>query len=96
MKVNLFISPNKNKKYRAIFFDKKNNILQQTDFGATGYEDYTIHKNKIRKQSYINRHKKREFLNNPFSAGALRIWVLLNKPSLKESWEDYKNKFNFS
>ena len=93
MKVKLFVSPIKTKKYRAIFYDKNNNILNQTDFGADGYEDYTIHKDDDRKQNYLNRHKKRENWNNPFSAGALSRWVLWNKPTLKSSWEDYKKRF---
>lgn len=93
MKVKLFVSPIKTKKYRAIFYDKNDNILNQTDFGAKGYEDYTIHKDDDRKQNYISRHKKRENWNNPFSAGALSRWVLWHKPTLKESWEDYKKKF---
>lgn len=96
MKVKLFVSPIKTKKYRAIFYDKDNNILNQTDFGADGYEDYTIHKDDDRKQNYLNRHKKRENWNNPFSAGALSRWVLWNKPSLKSSWEDYKKRFKLN
>ena len=27
-------------------------------FGAAGYEDYSMHKDEDRKQSYIKRHKK--------------------------------------
>ena len=96
MKVKLFVSPIKTKKYRAIFYDKNNNILNQTDFGADGYEDYTIHKDDDRKQNYLNRHKKRENWNNPFSAGALSRWVLWNKPTLKSSWEDYKKRFKLN
>ena len=95
VKVNLFKSPIKTKKYRAIFFDKDGNIIEQTDFGADGYEDYTIHKDKDRKERYLKRHKKREDWNNPVSAGALSRWVLWNKPTLKASWEHYKKIFKF-
>jgi hypothetical protein len=30
------------------------------------------------------------------SAGALSRWLLWNKPTLKESLEDFKNKFNLN
>ena len=33
-------------------------------FGAIGYEDYTIHKDPIRKARYIARHKNKENWTN--------------------------------
>ena len=48
--------------YKSDRKDKKYYIVTKTGsrvyFGASGYEDYTIHKNEIRKQAYISRHKK--------------------------------------
>ncbi len=29
-------------------------------FGASGYSDFTIHKDEARKQIYVNRHKNNE------------------------------------
>ena len=88
-------STNSAKKYMAIFYqdDKK---IKTTHFGAAGMSDYTKHKNKSRKQRYMNRHRTRENWNNPMSAGALSRWILWNKPTLKASISDYKRKFNFS
>lgn len=82
-------SPRPEKKLRAYFSDGTH-----TDFGAAGYSDYTLHKDKMRKSRYDSRHKRREDWNNPKTAGSLSKWVLWNKPSLKSSISDYKKKFN--
>jgi hypothetical protein len=82
-------SPLKTKKYRAYFSDNTH-----TDFGATGYDDFTITKNVEQKNRYIARHKARENFNNPKSAGALSRWILWNKPNMKASINDFKKRFN--
>ena len=85
-------STNPNKKYDAIFEDKK------ISFGASGYSDYTKHKDPERKKRYIDRHKKNENWGNVESAGFLSRYILWNKPTLKESIKDIneKNKkYNF-
>jgi hypothetical protein len=79
------------KKYVAIFDGKR-----KTHFGASGYEDYTQHKDDTRKASYLSRHRSRENWNNPESAGALSRWILWNKKSFRESVRDYKNRFGFN
>lgn len=81
-------SNRKEKKFMAIFDDGK-----KVHFGATGYSDFTLHRDSARKQRYIARHSKREDWNNPRTAGALSRWVLWNKPSLKASIEDYYRRF---
>lgn len=55
MDIRLKRSPKGDKKWRVILSD--GNIV---DFGADGYEDYTIHKDSDRKRNYIRRHKKNE------------------------------------
>jgi len=89
--VKIMRSPNKDKKYRAVF--SRNGKIKNVDFGAAGMSDFTKHKDPERKQRYINRHKSRENFNDPTSRGALSRWVLWNKPSLSESVKDYKRKF---
>jgi hypothetical protein len=85
-------STNPKKKYEAIFkIDDKN---KKVSFGASGYDDYTITKNKKQKELYINRHKKNENWENPTSAGALSRFILWNKPTLNGSIKDFKQKFN--
>ena len=85
--IKLTSSPNKTKKMRAYFSDGTH-----TDFGATGYSDYTKHKDPERKQRYIDRHKRHENWKNMKSAGALSRYILWNKPSLKASIADYKRR----
>lgn len=82
-------SPRSEKKLRAYFSDGTH-----TDFGATGYSDFTLHKDPERRDRYDSRHKRREDWNNPKTAGSLSKWVLWNKPSLKASISDYKRRFN--
>jgi hypothetical protein len=95
IEVFLYNSPNKEKKYRAIWF-KNGEKIKHTDFGARGYEDYTIHKNAQQKKRYIKRHSSmNEDWNDPYSAGALSRWVLWEKPNLNDSWKFYKKKFDF-
>lgn len=80
-------SPKSGKKYRAYFSNGKT-----TDFGATGYSDYTKHKDKNRMKRYLSRHRKNENWKNMTSPGALSRWILWNKPSLHASIVDYKKK----
>ncbi len=81
-------SPIKGKKLRATFSDGTH-----TDFGAAGMSDYTKHRDPERKKRYIARHRSRENWNKPKTAGALSLYVLWNKPSLKASISDYKRRF---
>jgi hypothetical protein len=81
-------SPLKGKKWRMIFDNSKH-----TDFGAIGYEDYTDHKDPERKERYLNRHRKNEDWQNPYSAGALSRWILWNLPTIEASFKDFKRRF---
>jgi len=85
-------SPKKDKKLRASF--ERDGRIKNIDFGAAGMSDFTKHKNPLRKERYIARHKSRENFNKPDTAGALSRWVLWNKTSLKASIADYKRRFN--
>lgn len=94
MKVEIKPSTNKNKKYMAIFFDDNNKRIKTTHFGSKGMSDFTINKDKERKERYLKRHQKRENWDAPMTAGALSRWILWNKPTLKGSIRDYKKRFN--
>jgi hypothetical protein len=82
-------SPLKTKKYRAYFDNGKH-----TDFGAKGYEDFTIHKNPERARLYRARHKKDLETNDPTRAGFLSYYVLWSAPTFDEGLRIYKNKFH--
>lgn len=90
MKVFIQKSPMKTKKYRVTFA----NTGKHVDFGAKGYSDYTIHKDPLRKERYITRHQKRENWKNPYTAGFWSRWLLWEKPTLKESMNVIRKKFN--
>jgi hypothetical protein len=90
-------SNTKTKKYTAIFYHRVDGLVRKiktTQFGAKGMSDYTIHKDKERKERYLDRHRERENWNDYKSAGALSRWILWNKPTLKASIADYKRRFN--
>ena len=65
-------------------------------FGAAGMSDFTKHKDEARKQRYINRHKKNENWGKSGidTAGWWSRWLLWNKPTIKESYDDIENRFN--
>ena len=93
MKVIIKPSTRKDKKLMAIFFDDEGKKVKTISFGAKNFSDFTIHKNKGRKERYLDRHRKRENWNDPMTAGALSRWLLWNKPTLKASIADYKKRF---
>ena len=78
---------------------KKYFIVTKNDkrvyFGASGYSDFTIHRDEERKQRYINRHKNNEDWNKSGidTAGFWSRWLLCNKATIKDSYIDIKNKF---
>lgn len=86
-------SNKKEKKLVATFLNLDTKKEKKVHFGASGYEDYTIHKDKARRDRYRLRHKKDLKTNDPTKPGYLSYYILWNKPTLKESIEDYKKKF---
>jgi len=90
--VKIVPSTNPKKKLEAHFLldNGKSKIVR---FGATGYEDFTMHKDEKRKELYLDRHREVEDWNNPLTAGALSRWILWNKPTIRGSVIDFKRKF---
>jgi hypothetical protein len=78
-------------------FNNPNEIIK---FGAYDYNDYTIYYQmdpelaKKRKTAYLKRHKANEDWTNPRTAGTLSKYILWNKPTIEESINSYKKKFN--
>ena len=95
MKFRLEKSPRPEKKWRAMFIHEDGKETH-TDFGATGYQDYTQHHSKQRRKQYILRHKARENWNDPTSAGSLSYHLLWGPSvSLEENVRLFKRKFHF-
>ena len=86
-------STKSDKKMMATFHNVATGQTKTTHFGATGYEDFTIHKDVARRKRYIDRHQRKEEWADPTTAGALSRWVLWNKPTLAASIADYKKRF---
>jgi ribosomal protein S6 len=74
-------------------FDAFVNGEKIVSFGQKGAEDYTMHKDGLRKERYILRHQKREDWTNPLTSGFYAYYVLWNKKTLKESIEDMNRRF---
>ena len=83
-------SDNKNKKMKAVIDGKKT-----IHFGQAGASDFTIHKDKDRKQLYIDRHKKNEdwTKSGVDTAGFYSKHLLWSKDTLKKSVEDLNKKY---
>lgn len=86
------------KKWQAIFCDCngdtkcKPSERRVVHFGASGYEDYTIHKDKERRRLYRIRHAKEA--NQAFDTPGRLSYDLLwgDSTSLQKNLADYKKK----
>jgi len=90
MEIVISKSDKKNKKYDAVI-----NGTKTVSFGQKGASDYTIHKDKERKERYIDRHSKNENwgATGVKTAGFYSKNILWNKPTLQASIADINNKF---
>ena len=96
MQLKITRSPRKGKRFRANFY-LDNAILKYTDFGSRTGSTYIDHKDPIKRQNYINRHSKlNENWNNPFSAGALSRYILLEEKDLDKAIDNFKEMFGFN
>lgn len=95
MKFKLEPATDKKHKYIAIFTDEKGKETR-VPFGAYNYHDYTTHKNKLRRDNYLLRHRIRENWNDPMTAGALSRWILWNTSDLHRNVSIFKQKFNLT
>jgi hypothetical protein len=88
----LIKSPVAGKKWRAVFADGTH-----TDFGASGYMDYTQHHDKLRRANYLSRHRTNEDWNDYKSAGALSRWLLWGESTdLQTNLRAFRRRFSLS
>ena len=78
----------KGKKYDAIINDNK-----KVSFGATGYSDFTKHKDEERKDRYIARHKVNQDWKDYNTAGFWAKNLFWNRPTIEASVRDANRKF---
>tara|TARA_R110000803_G_scaffold84045_3_gene150185 strand:+ start:143 stop:445 length:303 start_codon:yes stop_codon:yes gene_type:complete len=86
------------KKWTAIF-RKDDGKEKKTQFGYYNVKDlkndYTLHKDKERRERYRKRHEKDLKTNDPTRAGYLSYYLLWgDSTSLKKNIQEYKKKFN--
>jgi hypothetical protein len=89
MNIVLSKSSRKDKKFQVRIDGEKT-----IHFGATGYSDFTLHKDKKRRDRYDNRHRAREDWTDPLTAGFWAKWILWNKPTLLGSIRDTNRRFS--
>jgi len=88
-------SDKKTKKWMVSYINPKTKRVKTINFGAKGMSDFTIHKDKKRKERYIKRHSGMgEDWNDPETAGFWSRWILWNLPSLKASINDTEKRFD--
>lgn len=85
-------SPINGKKWRANFLH--NETAFHTDFGASGYQDFTQSKDPERARLYRLRHKKDLDTKNPTKAGYLSYYILWASPNFDANVRAYKNRFH--
>ena len=86
-------SPAAGKKWRALFRDGDREF--HTDFGASGYQDFTQHHDEEKARRYRLRHRKDLLTNNPSRAGFLSYYILWGPdPSFAANLQAYKNRFH--
>ena len=91
----LLKATNGKNKYTMIFYDHLRKKIKTINFGAVGYNDYTITNDLQAKMNYISRHQAREDWSNPMTAGTLSKFLLWNKTSLSASYKDFRSKFKY-
>ena len=84
--------------YKSDKKDKKYFIVtlngDRVYFGASGYEDFTTHKDEKRREAYIRRHEKNEnkFWDDPNTASYWALKYLWLYPTKKEAYENIKKE----
>lgn len=81
---------NHKKKFKVEISGKRKKTIY---FGASGYSDYTKHKDPERKKNYLARHRNENW-NSIYTAGTWARFILWNKPTLRASIKDMERRFN--
>lgn len=77
------------KKYEAVFSNGKS-----VHFGLRGSNTYLDNGDKTKRENYLNRHKKNENWNDPYSAGALSAFITWgNTTNLQSNIKEFNRRF---
>jgi len=89
----------RDKKFKAVFYDEKGKKVKTSHFGAKGMSDFTKHGNVKRKNAYLARHSPNvtdERWDLYYTPAALSRWILWNKRTFAASLADYKKRFGLN
>lgn len=79
------------KKY-YVYVPSKRGSMKKVSFGAKGYQDYTTHKSKARRDNYRSRHRN-DRINDPYAPGFWAYHALWGDSSnLKSSFSSAVRK----
>jgi hypothetical protein len=94
--VELIKANDKKHKWEVKLYNTETKKMNTVKFGAYGMEDYTMHKDKKRKQLYIQRHKANEDWTKDGinTAGWWAFHLLWSKPTIEESLKALIKRFN--
>lgn len=81
-------------KFVATFHEPTKTKTKTVAFGARGYEDYTTHHDKQRRERYRKRHMRDLQTRDPTRAGFLSYYILWgDSTSLQRNISTFKKKF---
>ena len=87
-------SANREKKYDAVFEGGKVVSFGGRRESGIPYDDYLTTGNRMKRESYIARHRVNEDWTDPMSAGALSRYLLWgDSRKLSENLLDYRRRF---
>ena len=88
------LKPARNNIHKYVAIVEDNEGKQHTiRFGQFGASDFTRHRNEIRKNRYLDRHRERENWDDILTSGAWSRWLLWNEPTIAESLADIRKRF---
>ena len=95
--ISIVPSRHKHKKWAATFLvedDNRQRSYKTIHFGDSRYDDYTIHKDPVRKRNYQRRHMS-ALKASPMSANALSYFLLWGPHTdLDDNIEFFREHFN--
>ena len=85
----------KGKRFKALFYDKQNQLIKTVQFGSANAigRTYIDGASRRTRNNYIARHKAREDWTNPFSKGALSRYIIWETPDLQTNVDLFRHRF---
>jgi hypothetical protein len=78
----------------SVYVPTENGRVKKVSYGCFGMSDYTLHKDKIRRERYRNRHRN-DHINDPYKPGFWSWWHLWGESSnSKTAFKDAVRRAN--